>query len=73
MLLIASGFLSAWLFLRASHWLALQIEIAAHCFGITAVLISWGEAAQLWLPYYQYEQRVTHGPARRADARAYGI
>jgi hypothetical protein len=57
-LLITSGFLSAWLFLQASHWLALriEIEIAAHCLGITAVLNSWVEAAQLWLPYYQYEQ-----------------
>jgi hypothetical protein len=70
-LLIASGFLSAWLFLQASHWLALriEIEIAAHCLGITAVLISWVEAAQLWLPYYQYEQRVTYSSAMWADAR----
>ncbi len=70
-LLVIAGFLSAWLFLQASHWLALriEIEIAAHCLGITAVLISWVEAAQLWLPYYQYEQRVTYGSARWADAR----
>lgn len=71
MLLVISGFLAAWLFLLAAHWLALriEIEIAAHCLGIAAVLLSWVEAAQLWLPYYQYEQRVTYGSARWADAR----
>lgn len=69
-LLIAAGFLSAWFFLQAADWLALriEIEIAAHCLGLLAMLISWMEAAQLWLPYYQYGQRVTYGSARWADA-----
>ncbi|MEO6725930.1 MAG: type IV secretory system conjugative DNA transfer family protein, partial [Blastocatellia bacterium] len=70
-LLIVSGFLSAWLLWKSAFWLALriEIEIAAHCLGITTVLISWIEAAQLWLPYYNYHQRVTYGSAQWADAR----
>ncbi len=72
MLLVFCGFLSAFLFLKSSHWLAISIwvEIAAHFLGIAAVLISLVEAAELWLPYYQYNQRVTHGSARWADARS---
>lgn len=68
-LLVVSGFLSAWLFWTSSQWLSLriEIEIAAHCLAITAVLISWIEAAQLWLPYHHYHQRVTYGSARWAD------
>jgi type IV secretory pathway TraG/TraD family ATPase VirD4 len=70
-LIVVCGFLSAFLFVKASHWLAISIwvEIAAHCLGIAAVLIALVEAAQLWLPFYQYNQRVTHGSARWADAR----
>ncbi|MGE0128983.1 MAG: type IV secretory system conjugative DNA transfer family protein [Blastocatellales bacterium] len=70
-LLIVSGFLSAWLLWKSALWLALsiEIEIVAHCLGITAVLISWIEAAQLWLPYYNYHQRVTYGSARWADVQ----
>ena len=70
-LLIVSGFLSAWLLWKSSLWLALriEIEIAAHCLGITAVFISWIEAAQLWLPYYNYHQRVTYGSALWADVQ----
>lgn len=70
-LLIVSGFLSAWLLWKSALWLALRIEveIAAHCLGITAVLISWIEATQLWLPYYNYHQRVTYGSARWADVQ----
>lgn len=69
-LLVLSGLLAAWLFVQASHWLLLriEIEIAAHCLGLTAILISWLEAAQLWFPYYQYSERVTYGSARWADA-----
>lgn len=69
--LIVAGLLSAWLFWKSSHWVALriEIEIAAHCLGITAVLLSCVEAAQVWRPYYQYDQRVTYGSARWADAR----
>lgn len=70
-LLVASGFLSAWLFWKSSQWLAIsiEVEIAAHCLGIIAVLVSWIEAAQLWLPYYNFHQRVTYGSARWADAQ----
>lgn len=70
-LLIVSGFLSAWLLWKSALWLALriEIEIAAHCLGITSVFISWIEAAQLWLPYYNYHQRVTYGSALWADAQ----
>src|SRR5215207_8753609 len=41
-LLVAAGFVSAWLFWKSSQWLVLriEIEIAAHCLGIIAVLIS---------------------------------
>src|SRR5262245_2592469 len=71
-LLVFCGFLSAFLFVKASHWFAISIwvEIAAHCLGIAAVLIAFVEAAQLWFPFYQYNQRVTHGSARWADARS---
>jgi type IV secretory pathway TraG/TraD family ATPase VirD4 len=70
-LLVTSGFLSAWLFWKSSQWLAIsiEVEIAAHCLGIIAVLVSWIEAAQLWLPYYNFHQRVTYGSARWADAQ----
>src|SRR5262245_38209750 len=70
-LLVASGFLSAWLFWKSAMWLAIsiEVEIAAHCLGIAAVLVSWVEAAQLWLPYYHYHQRVTYGSAHWADAQ----
>jgi len=71
LLLVISGFLSAWLFWKSSQWLAIsiEVEIAAHCLGIIAVLVSWIEAAQLWLPYYNFHQRVTYGSARWADAQ----
>jgi type IV secretory pathway TraG/TraD family ATPase VirD4 len=70
-LIVSCGFLSAFLFVKASHWLAISVwvELAARCLGIAAVLIALVEAAQLWLPFYQYNQRVTHGSARWADAR----
>lgn len=69
--LVLCGFLSAFLFVKAAQWFAISIwlEIGAHCLGITSVLISLVEATQLWLPFYQYNQRVTHGSARWADAR----
>lgn len=69
-LLAACGFLSAFLFVKASHWIEISIwvEIGAHCLGIIAVLIGFVEATQLWLPFYQYQQRVTHGSARWAEA-----
>jgi len=69
-LLIVCGFLSAFLFVKASHWIEISIwvEIGAHCLGIMAVLIGFVEATQLWLPFYQYHQRVTHGSARWAEA-----
>ncbi|MCI0364784.1 MAG: type IV secretory system conjugative DNA transfer family protein, partial [Phycisphaerales bacterium] len=69
--LLICGFLSAFLFVQAAQWFAISIwlEIGAHCLGITSVLISLVEATQLWLPFYQYNQRVTHGSARWADAR----
>jgi type IV secretory pathway TraG/TraD family ATPase VirD4 len=70
-LLVFCGFLSAFLFVKSSHWLAIniEVEIVAHCLGIAAILTSWVEAAQLWLPYYNYHQRVTYGSARWADAQ----
>lgn len=42
-LLVFCGFLSAFLFVKASHWFAISIwvEIAAHCLGIAAVLIAF--------------------------------
>jgi type IV secretory pathway TraG/TraD family ATPase VirD4 len=67
---IAAGLLSAWLFVKAAQMLVISIwlELGAHCLGIASVLIALAEAAQLWLPFYQYNQRVTHGSARWADA-----
>jgi type IV secretory pathway TraG/TraD family ATPase VirD4 len=67
--LIAAGLLSAWLFVKAAQMLVISIwlELGAHCLGIVSVLIALAEAAQLWLPFYQYNQRVTHGSARWAD------
>jgi type IV secretion system protein VirD4 len=70
-LLVFCGFLSAFLFVKASQLVPISIwvEIGAHCLGIASVLISLVEATGLWLPFYQYNQRVTHGSARWADAR----
>jgi type IV secretory pathway TraG/TraD family ATPase VirD4 len=70
-LLVVCGFIAAFFFVKASHWLAINIwvEICAHCLGIFSVLIGLVEATQLWLPFYQYNQRVTHGSARWADAQ----
>ncbi len=69
--LICCGFVSAFLFVQGAQWFAISIwlEIGAHCLGIISVLIGFLEATQLWLPFYQYNQRVTHGSARWADAR----
>lgn len=70
-MLVSGGLLAAFLFVQASHWLAISVwvEIGAHCLGILSVLIGLVEATQLWLPFYQYSQRVTHGSARWADAQ----
>ena len=70
LLLVCAGAFAGWLFVQAAQWLAfsLALELAAHGLAIMALLIALAEAVQLWLPYYQLQQRVTHGTARWADA-----
>jgi type IV secretory pathway TraG/TraD family ATPase VirD4 len=71
MFLVIGGLLSAFLFVKSSQWLSISIwvELGAHCLAIASVLVALIEATQLWLPFHQYNQRVTHGSARWADAR----
>jgi type IV secretory pathway TraG/TraD family ATPase VirD4 len=70
-LVVGAGFASAWLFWKSARWLQISVgvELLAHCLGIAAVLVSWLEAAQLWLPFRQRQQLTTYGTARWADAR----
>jgi type IV secretory pathway TraG/TraD family ATPase VirD4 len=69
--LLGCGILSAVLFVNAAHWLGISIwvEIIAHGLGLFSILIGLLESTQLWLPFYHYNQRVTHGSARWADSQ----
>lgn len=69
-LLLFAGLCAGWLFVQAAQWLAisLALELIAHGLAVMTVLIALAEAVQLWLPYYQLQQRVTHGTARWAEA-----
>lgn len=68
--LLSAGLFAGWLLVQAAHLIAfsLVLVLIAHGLGILIVLVALAEAAQLWLPYYQLQQRVTHGTARWADA-----
>ena len=61
MLLVSAGVFAGWLFVQAAQWLAfsLALELVAHGLAILTVLVALAEAVQLWLPYYQLQQRVT--------------
>jgi MoxR-like ATPase len=69
MLIIASGILSAWLWVKSASWLSISIEVELFChvMALTGLFIAFAEAAQLPLPYYHLHQRSTYGTSRWAD------
>jgi type IV secretory pathway TraG/TraD family ATPase VirD4 len=68
-LIIASGLLSAWLWVKSAHWLSISIEVELFChlMSLIGLFIAFAEAAQLPLPYYHLHQRSTYGTSRWAD------
>jgi hypothetical protein len=68
-LIIASGILSAWLWVKSASWLSISIEVELFChvMSLAGLFIAFAEAAQLPLPYYHLHQRSTYGTSRWAD------